>query len=305
MVTLYKNPTLTNISGAPEDPNGGYQGYVEPDTRIPPKAKPVLDAISVNGVTIPEADILAEAQNHPAEVPGEALVAAAQALVVRELCLQEARRCKIEAIAETDAGGRSETPDEAAIRMLIEREVTVPLASEQECLRFYTLNRSRFCSEPVFMARHILLAASAGDNAARQRARTEAERLIAHLQDNPEDFAHMAQQYSACPSKDQQGNLGQLTTGSTVAEFEAALREMAPGKLHPQPVATPFGFHVVFLDRREPGRQLPFEAVEKRIAGWLEAASWSRAVSQYVSILAAQADIRGIELKTANGPLVQ
>ena len=50
--------------------HGGYTTYQEPDTRVPPKARPVLKEISVNGVAVPEQDILAEAQHHPAENPG-------------------------------------------------------------------------------------------------------------------------------------------------------------------------------------------------------------------------------------------
>ena len=45
--------------------------------------------------------------------------------------------------------------------------------------------------------------------------------------------------------------------------------------------------------------------VSDRIAAWLEASTWSKAVSQYISILAGKADIRGISLGVAEGPLVQ
>ena len=41
---------------------------------------------------------------------------------------------------------------------------------------------------------------------------------------------------------------------------------------------------------------MPFEIVRQRIADWLEAQSWSRAVAQYVSLLARNADIVGIDL---------
>jgi peptidyl-prolyl cis-trans isomerase C len=50
---------------------------------------------------------------------------------------------------------------------------------------------------------------------------------------------------------------------------------------------------------------LPFEHVADRIAGWLEAASWSKAVAQYISVLAGRAEIRGIDIASAEGPLIQ
>ncbi len=86
-----------------------YSTYQEPDTRIPPKARPVLDAVSVNGVEIDESEILAEAQNHPAENPGAALLAAARALVVRELLLQRAVELNLAPAREETADGRHET----------------------------------------------------------------------------------------------------------------------------------------------------------------------------------------------------
>ena len=71
------------------------------------------------------------------------------------------------------------------------------------------------------------------------------------------------------------------------------------------PVKTRFGYHVLRLDRRVDGRQLPFEAVRERVADYLREHVWRRAVSQYLQLLVGQAEIRGIELNGASTPLVQ
>ena len=93
MTSLYQNPTLHfREPGKKTASQTSYEGYVEPDTKIPPKPARVIKDVMVNGVLIPEADIMAEAQNHPAETPGAALAQAAHALAVRELLLQEAGR---------------------------------------------------------------------------------------------------------------------------------------------------------------------------------------------------------------------
>lgn len=304
MVTLFdKASNGAAPSGA--GPKDSYSTYQEPDTRVPPKARPVLDAVSVNGVAIAESDILAEAQNHPAENPGAALLAAARALAVRELLLQRARERKIAISPETDPEGRSETDEDAAIRRLIEEEVAVPSATAQECLRFYENNRAKFRSEPIFEASHILFAADPADQRARDAARGDADRLAAVLAEHPSEFATMARTHSACPSAAQGGNLGQLTRGSTVAEFERALARMEEGQITSAPVESRFGFHIIRLERRIDGEPLPFDFVEVRIAGWLEASTWSKAVSQYIAILAADASITGIDLLGADGPLMQ
>ena len=118
-------------------------------------------------------------------------------------------------------------------------------------------------------------------------------------------FAELAQQLSACPSAAQGGNLGQITRGQTVPEFETFLFNLEEGQICPVPVKTRFGYHVLRLDRRIEGRQLPFEAVRDKIADYLHQRVWRQAVSQYLQLLVGQAEIRGIELKGASSPLVQ
>lgn len=302
MATLYRNPSLNEPADAAGD---GYTTKQEVDTRIPPKAAPVLAEISVNGVAIPESEILGEAQNHPGRNPGAALRAAAEALVVRELLWQEARRVKVQIIPARDEAGRLETERDAAIRLLIEEAVHVPSATEEECRRYYNRHRRKFCSEPIFEARHMLLAASEGDAAARAGAREQALALCRQLADSPHRFAEIALAHSDCPSREQGGNLGQLSRGSTVTEFEAAMMAMAEGEISARPVESRFGFHVIALDRKIEGRQLPFELVRERIAAWLEASAWSKAVSQYIAVLAGRAEISGISLQHSDGPMVQ
>ena len=301
MVNLF-TPQQPKTTGAGPEPGSGYQAV---DTKIPPKARPVFSEISVNGVTIAESAILAEAQNHPADNPGAALRAAAEALVIRELLLQKAAEEQVTGTPETTADGKTETAEDAAIRALIEMAVDAPSADDAECRRFYENNRSRFRSEPIFEASHILLAANPADEAARRQARAEAEQMIAELEAGAVRFGELARARSACPSAEHGGNLGQLSPGSTVPEFEAVLMRLPEGEATGSPVETRYGFHIIRMDRRIEGAQLPFEAVRPRIAAWLEAASWSKAVQQFIAVLAAEATIEGIEITGADGPLVQ
>ena len=284
---------------------GGYSTYKEPDTKIPPKAKPVLNEVTVNGVEIKEAGILAEAQNHSASNPGEALLEAARALVIRELLWQEAKSKSISPKPSLDENNRMETEQDAAIRVLIETEINVPDASEEECRRFYEQNPERCMSETIIEARHILIPASPSDKKVRENARAKAAELSAILHRSPEKFGDLAKEFSACPSSKQGGNLGQLTKGSTVSEFEKAMEIMNVGSISKVPIETRFGFHIVALDRKTLGEVLPFDAMKVRLKAWLEAASWSKAVAQYISILAGKSNVTGISLSSADSPLVQ
>lgn len=285
-------------------PAAGTAGSAVPPKRVkvpPPPPRAERSPVSVNGVTISLEAISAEAQQHPASSPGEALRQAAKALVVRELLLAEARASGLSPESAPDDKGRRESDEDALIRALLEQQISTPVADDAACRRYYNGHRSRFTTGSIYEARHILLAAPVEDKAARSRAKETAQQLIDGLTASPSRFADLARDHSACPSREQGGNLGQLTAGSTVPEFETMLGQLVEGQLCPVPVPTRFGFHVIQLDRVIAGKQLPFEVVRDRIAVYLEASSWSRAVSQFIGILAERAEILGIELAPANG----
>jgi peptidyl-prolyl cis-trans isomerase C len=252
-----------------------------------------MDAITVNGVPISDAAILAEMQYHPASSAEAALHDAKTALVVHELLLQRAV-----------AIGLDPARDDA-FDTLIAAEVRLPEPDEAACRRYYEANRARFRSPTLYEARHILLPAPPDDSDARADARAKAEQLIACVQKRPEAFAELAAVHSACESKGAGGHLGQFTSGTTVAEFETFLDNLEPGQLSPVPVPSRYGYHVLQLLAREPGRDLPFAAVRERIASYLSESVFRNAVRQYVSLLAADAEIAGVALDAATSPLVQ
>lgn len=306
MTSIYQNPTLhIREPGEKENSQAGYDGNVGPDTKVPPKPARVIRDVTINGVLVAEAEIMAEAQNHPADTPGAALAQAAHALAVRELLLQEAARLGVQVPAKVGEGSREEAAEDAVIRTLIEQEVDVPQAGDEECRRIYTVNKHRFCSDTIYEARHILFAVESTDAKIRDGVRGKAANLAAHLARHPEEFSAAAEEYSDCPSSRQGGNLGQLTSGSTVTEFERALETMTAGDSVPKLVESRFGFHLVVVDRKIDGEQLPFDSVKVRIAAWLDATAWSKAIAQYIAILAGKADVQGIDMETSRGCLVQ
>jgi peptidyl-prolyl cis-trans isomerase C len=260
---------------------------------------PKGNGVRVNGVAIPRDVIAREVQHHPSGTPAASWQAAARALVVRELLLQEARRLAVEAEPLADADGRRETAEEAAVRALVAREVRTPSADTATCRRYYEQNRWRFRSSDIYEAAHILFAASKADAPGYAQARAAAEATLAVLREHPEQFADLARAHSDCTSASQGGNLGQITAGQTTPEFEQALSTLEPGAIGPEPVATRYGFHVVRLDRKHQGRELPFELVADRIAEYLEESVQRRALAQYVARLAGAARIEGIDLATA------
>jgi len=270
-----------------------------------PAAAPVgMPPVSVNGVRISSKDIAAETQNFPALDPGAAWLATTRALVVRQLLRQEAGRLGIAAEPQRDAGGRLETEEDALLRALVEREVPIPAADKETLRRFYENNRKRFVTPPLYEADHILIAARRSDAVAFAEARECAASLVAILAREPKRFAALARACSDCPSAEVGGSLGQISPGETTPEFDAALTGLAAGDIS-APVETRYGVHIIRLVRTIDGALLPFEAVEQRIAGYLDEHVRRQATAQYISLLVGSADIRGIALNGAATPLVQ
>ena len=255
--------------------------------------------IRVNGVLIEPEAMALELQYHPAAEQSEAMFLAAQALVIRELLQQRCSELSVQVEA-----GIGESQEEAAIRSLIELEVPVPEADESVCEHFYASNLPRFVSAPLLAARHILLECAPDDIEARISKREQADALLVQLQADPQRFTELALAHSACPSKEQGGALGQLSKGQTVPEFERQLFRQPQG-LVSQPLESRYGFHVVYVDQRIEGLQLPYEAVAQDIRRELYQRVWQKSVAQYLQTLVGAADIQGIQLAGADFPLLQ
>jgi peptidyl-prolyl cis-trans isomerase C len=268
-------------------------------------ASPPATAVRVNGQEISSATITREIQNHPADSPRAARESAARALVVRELLLQEARRCGLHGEQQDLGEGQRETREDALVRELLDKVLDLPRPSEDECLRFYKNNLKRFRSPPIWEPAHILVSYRVEDTKAKDDAKRLANQLAAVVCQHPDRFEDFARTHSACPSREQGGNLGQITPGQTTPEFEQALEHMTPGTITEEPVETSYGYHVIRLERRVDEQTLPFESVREKIADYLADSVFRRAVRQYVSLLAGQAKIEGIDIERAMSPLVQ
>jgi peptidyl-prolyl cis-trans isomerase C len=255
--------------------------------------------ITVNGVEIKRAAISQETQHHPSATPDEAMQCGATALVVRELLLQEARRQDLRAAPEVDERGRRESKEEALIRALLEREIATPAPTGDEITRYYASNQSRFRSPDLYEASHILIAARRDDDAAFAAARAKAEVVAADIIECPDNFAGMAQAFSDCPSGREGGRLGQVCERDVTPEFAETLRTLTAGEVTIAPIETPYGFHIIRLDRHQPGDLLPLDLVAGRIAGYLSARSERTATAQFVARLVSAAKICGIVLAGA------
>ncbi|MEK6592212.1 MAG: peptidylprolyl isomerase [Pseudomonadota bacterium] len=126
-----------------------------------------------------------------------------------------------------------------------------PLLRSANGFHILRLNDQRGNQTPVIVqqirARHILIKTNEliSENDARNRLTNLKERL-----DNKADFAELARVHSEDTSATRGGDLGWISPGDTVPEFERAMTVLKPGEIS-APVRSPFGWHLIqVLERR-------------------------------------------------------
>jgi peptidyl-prolyl cis-trans isomerase SurA len=126
-----------------------------------------------------------------------------------------------------------------------------PILRSSNGFHIIKLNDRRGSGPPVMVqqthARHILIKTNelVSESEARSRLLALKERL-----ENKADFAALARAHSEDASAAKGGDLGWLSPGDTVPEFERAMNALKPGEVS-DPVQTPFGWHLIqVLERR-------------------------------------------------------
>ncbi|GGP23269.1 peptidylprolyl isomerase [Silvimonas iriomotensis] len=190
----------------------------------------------------------------------------------------------------------------SALEQLLEQEVHVPVPEAAELARYYEAHQSRYSAGELVWASHILLQMTPGMPVQALLAR--AEGILHYVQAHPDHFEASARENSNCPSAETGGNLGQLQRGDTVPEFEQSLFADQSVGIWPQLVRTRYGFHILRIDRREPGKVIPLDAITGRVRKDLQRQALDKALAQYISVLAGAAKVEGVTLDQATSPLL-
>ena len=195
----------------------------------------------------------------------------------------------------------------AAIEALLEKSLNVPEPSDDACRRHHAAHHGTYSTGERVRVRHILFAVTPGVDVVALRKRAEPIFLEVRCHDGQaaDAFAAAARKWSNCPSGEHGGDLGWLSSTDCAPEFARELFGHAEIGVLPRLVHSRFGLHVVEVLEREPGVAQPFESVRGSVAMALRQQAYVTALRQYLSLLAGQASIEGVELDAADTPLVQ
>ncbi|HVA33670.1 MAG TPA: peptidylprolyl isomerase [Candidatus Baltobacteraceae bacterium] len=158
------------------------------------------------------------------------------------------------------ARGLSEADVKSALREQIildkalAKDVTITPAQIKQ---YFDKNHAAFDKPEQVRARHILVPDLATAN-----------KIEAQLKAG-KNFADLAKQYSTDPgSKDKGGELGWFRRGQMVPAFDKVAFSLPVGAISP-PVKSPFGYHIIQVEAKQPGQQATLANSSARIADML------------------------------------
>jgi len=193
-----------------------------------------------------------------------------------------------------------------AIEALLDKVLVVPEPDPEACRRAFQAQPGRYGRGERLHLRHVLFAVSEGVDVNALRQRAEALLLELRCADPQQDaFATAAKRWSNCPSGADGGDLGWVSRDDCADEFARAVFDQQTIGVLPRLVHSRFGFHVVDICERDAGMQPEFDEVHGAVAARLRQQTWTRALRQYLQVLAAGAMLEGVDLEAADSPLVQ
>jgi peptidyl-prolyl cis-trans isomerase C len=178
-------------------------------------------------------------------------------LVNAELLAQAGRKAKVDqnpVVKEQIAQAQNEIIADAYVTSLARSQVT-----EAKLRQAYDEYAKKAPQTEEVHARHILV-----------KTEQEAKDIIAQLNKGA-DFATLAKEKTIDPpGKTDGGDLGYFTKGDMLPEIANAAFALKPGEFTQTPIHTQYGWHIVKVEDRRPGKAGTYEQVAPEIAAQME-----------------------------------
>jgi peptidyl-prolyl cis-trans isomerase C len=237
--------------------------------------KVLAQETKARNVAVPDAEVDARIGQIRGQFPNEE--AFTSMLTQRKLTLEQVK---------------SDARQDMAISKMIEAEIASKIAvNPEQVTDFYAKNPDQFKEGDSVRASHILIAVPKGaDATAKAQARTKAEGVLKDVKAG-KDFAALAKEHSADPgSAAQGGDLGFFQQGQMVGPFNDAAFSLAPGTISDL-VETDFGFHIIKVVEKKPGRTIPLEEVKPQVEQYLQQMNRQEQTEAFVNGLRAKGKV--------------
>lgn len=130
------------------------------------------------------------------------------------------------------------------------KDVTV---TEEELKAFYEQNKGQFMRGETVQAKHILT-----------DAEEKCNDILDAIVNGEKTFEDAAKEFSTCPSKERDGDLGEFGKGQMVKEFEDAAFAAEIGHVV-GPVKTQFGYHLIKVEKKNEASVVEFEQIKENL----------------------------------------
>jgi len=180
---------------------------------------------------------------------------------------------------------------ELAINVWMKKQLDNVVVSDSEAKEFYEKNSDKFVQEATLQARHILV-----------DSEEEAQKIIDTLKSLQgkalqEKFIALAKEKSTGPSAPNGGDLGTFKKGQMVPTFSEAVWALEEGMITTKPVKTRFGYHVIYLEKKNPPSKVAYEEVKPQIIATLKQKQFTAKIQEMAKELKKKATIVDPEKK--------
>jgi len=180
---------------------------------------------------------------------------------------------------------------ELAINIWMKKQLENVVVSDSEAKEFYEKNSDKFVLEETLQARHILV-----------DSEEEAQKIIDTLKSLQgkvlqEKFIALAKEKSTGPSAPNGGDLGTFKKGQMVPAFSEAAWALEEGKITTKPIKTRFGYHVIYLEKKNPESKIPYSEVKPQIVATLKQQQFASKIQEMAQELKKKATIDDLEKK--------
>jgi len=214
---------------------------------------------AVNGDKITKQDVAIALKNPNVDfdsLPKKAKKQILDGIVERKLLAQKALKSGVQSDKDYKEALKK-LKEDLALEIWMQKEYKKIKITQKEEKDYFNKNKTQFKVPATLEARHILV-----------KTKKEAEDIIKALDkasNKKDEFIKLAKEKSTGPSASKGGYLGKFPETQMVPEFSKAAKVLNKGSYSKVPVKTQFGYHVIYLEDKQPSQNLAYDKVQKRI----------------------------------------